>query len=308
VRRALLATLATLLVLALVPLANAGTRAAAAPYTVVLGIAQDGGIPQAGCRKNCCTSGRHERVSSLAIVDPAAHRWWLIDATPDFPSQLATMATEAPACSLAGIFLTHAHIGHYTGLMHLGREVMGAHDVQVWAMPRMRGFLAANGPWSQLVTLQNIELRPLAADSAIVLGDSLSVTPFSVPHRDEYSETVGFRVTGPRGAVVWLPDIDKWERWDRRIENVIGGSTVAYLDGTFFDGTELSGRNMNEVPHPFVVETLQRFAPLPAATRARVRFIHLNHTNPVLVPGSGERLRVERAGMRVARENERAGL
>jgi pyrroloquinoline quinone biosynthesis protein B len=308
VKRAPLSALATLLVLALVPAANAGPRAAPTPYTVVLGIAQDGGIPQAGCRKSCCASGRHERVVSLGVVDPASHRWWLIDATPDFPSQLATMAAEAPACSLAGIFLTHAHIGHYTGLMHLGREVMGAHGVPVWAMPRMRGFLAANGPWSQLVTLGNIKLEPLAADSAIALGDSLRVTPFRVPHRDEYSETVGFRVTGPRGTVVWLPDIDKWERWDRRIEDVIGGASATYLDGTFFDGTELSGRNMNEVPHPFVVETLQRLAPLPAATRARVRFIHLNHTNPVLVPNSGERLRVERAGMRVASEGGRVGL
>jgi pyrroloquinoline quinone biosynthesis protein B len=306
-RRVALAALATLLAFTLPRPARAAS-APAAPYTVVLGIAQDGGIPQAGCRKSCCTSGRHEHVASLGVVDPASHRWWLIDATPDFPAQLAKMTTEAPGCSLAGIFLTHAHIGHYTGLMHLGREVMGAHGVPVWAMPRMRGFLAANGPWSQLVTLGNIELRPLAADSAIVLGDSLRVTPFRVPHRDEYSETVGFRITGPRGAVVWLPDIDKWERWDRRIEDVIGGASTAYLDGTFFDGTELAARNMNEVPHPFVVETLQRLAPLPAATRARVRFIHLNHTNPVLVPNSGERLRVERAGMRVASEGGRVPL
>ena len=306
-RRVPLAALAALFALTLPARARPGA-APPAPYTIVLGIAQDGGIPQAGCRKRCCTSGRHERVASLAIVDPASHRWWLIDATPDFGSQLATMATEAPACSLAGIFLTHAHIGHYTGLMHLGREVMGAHGVPVWAMPRMRGFLSANGPWSQLVTLGNIALMPLAADSSITLGDSLRVTPFRVPHRDEYSETVGFRIEGPHGAVVWLPDIDKWERWDRRIEDVIGSAGVAYLDGTFYDGTELAGRNMNEIPHPFVVETLQRFASLPAATRARVRFIHLNHTNPALVSGSGERLRVERAGMRVASDGARAGL
>ena len=156
---------AGLLLVALLGVAPAA--AATAPYTVVLGIAQDGGIPQAGCRKSCCTSGRRERVVSLGIVDPAAHRWWLIDCTPDFPSQLATMTTEAPACSLAGIFLTHAHIGHYTGLMDLGREVMGTKDVPVWAMPRMREFLSSNGPWSQLVKLHNIELRPLDRKSVV---------------------------------------------------------------------------------------------------------------------------------------------
>jgi len=278
------------------------------PYTFVLGIAQDGGIPQAGCRKNCCTSGRHERVASLAIVEPAAHRWWLIDATPDFPAQLATMAIEAPACSLAGIFLTHAHIGHYTGLMYLGREAMDAHAVPVWAMPRMRDFLAGSGPWSQLVKLQNIELMPLVADSAVALDAALRVTPFRVPHRDEYSETVGFRIQGPRGSVVYIPDIDKWERWDRRVEDVIAGSSTAYLDGTFFDVFELPGRNMREIPHPFIVESLARFSRLPAAERARIRFIHLNHTNRAGIAGTTERKRVEASGCWVARAGERAGL
>ena len=300
-----LAALATLLVFALAVPARAGPATAGRPYTFVLGIAQDGGIPQAGCRKSCCTSGRHERVASLAVVDPGAKRWWLIDATPDFPSQLASMAAEAPACSLAGVFLTHAHIGHYAGLMHLGREVMGAHGVPVWAMPRMRGFLVANGPWGQLVTLGNIELEPLAADSAISLGDSLRVTPFRVPHRDEYSETVGFRIDGPAGSVAWLPDIDKWERWDRRIEVVLAGASAAYLDGTFFDAAELPGRDMREIPHPFIVESLSRFASLPAVERGRIRFIHLNHTNRAGITGSAERKQVDAAGCHVAHAGER---
>ncbi len=297
-----------LLVLATLP-ARAG--AAPQPYVLVLGIAQDGGLPQAGCRKRCCTNGRSEHVSSLALVDPGSRRWWLFDATPDFRAQLAHVAREAPACSLAGVFLTHAHIGHYAGLMHLGREAMGARAVPVWAMPRMRDYLATNGPWSQLVRLKNIELAPLAAESTVTLGDSLRVTPFLVPHRDEYSETVGFRIEGASAAVLFIPDIDKWERWDRRIEDAIANSgdvRAAYVDGTFFDASELPGRDMSEIPHPFIVESLSRLAALPAAKRARVRFIHLNHTNRVVVPGSAERKRVEAAGMRVASEGERVGL
>src|SRR5262249_26569526 len=293
---------------ALVASHSGAAPATTRPYALVLGIAQDGGVPQAGCRKACCTSGRHERVASLAIVDRARRRWWLIDATPDFPAQLALVAAPAPPCSLAGIFLSHAHVGHYTGLMHLGREAMGAHDVPVWAMPRMRRFLAGNGPWGQLVSLHNIELRRLAADSTVTLGDSLAVTPFLVPHRDEYSETVGFRVTGPRGSLVWLPDIDKWERWERRIEDVIAGATAAYLDGTFFDAAELPGRDLREIPHPLIVESLARFAALPPADRARIRFIHLNHTNRAGIAGTAERKRVEAAGCGVARPGERRAL
>lgn len=290
-----------------VPVTHAAP-AAARPYVLVLGVAQDGGVPQAGCRRFCCTSGRREAVSSLALVDPASRRWWLFDATPDFRSQLARVASEAPACSLAGVFLTHAHMGHYTGLMHLGREAMGAHDVPVWAMPRMRDFLATNGPWSQLVRLHNIELRPLAADSTLRLTDSLSVTAFAVPHRDEFSETVGFRIASTRGAVVFVPDIDKWERWDRKIETLVAHVNAAYLDGTFFDGNELPGRDMSEIPHPFVVESLARFASLPPAARARIRFIHMNHTNRAAVAGTPERRRVESAGFRIAREGERTEL
>ncbi len=286
---------------------RASTRAER-PYVLVLGIAQDGGVPQAGCRRRCCTSGRHEDVSSLALVDPAAARWWLFDATPDFRAQLARVAAVAPACSLAGVFLTHAHMGHYTGLMHLGREAMGARDVPVWAMPRMRGYLAANGPWSQLVALHNIELRPLAADSTVTLGDSLRVTPFVVPHRDEYSETVGFRIESNRSSVVFVPDIDKWERWGRPVEALVSSASVAYLDGTFFDGSELKGRDMSEIPHPFIVETLDRFAPLALSARVRIRFIHLNHTNRAGIPGSPERARIEAAGCHVARTGERTNL
>ena len=278
------------------------------PYVLVLGIAQDGGVPQAGCQKSCCTSGRHEAVSSLALVEPAGHRWWLFDATPDFTAQLARVAAEAPGCSLAGVFLTHAHVGHYTGLMNLGREAMGARDVPVWAMPRMRDYLTKNGPWSQLVNLHNITLRPLEADTTVRLSDSLLVTPFAVPHRDEYSETVGFRIASNRGVVVFVPDIDKWDRWDRSIEKVVAHVNAAYLDGTFFDDHELPGRDMSEIPHPFVVESLARFAQLPADARARIHFIHLNHTNRAAITGTPERKRVEAAGFRVAKAGERTEL
>jgi pyrroloquinoline quinone biosynthesis protein B len=287
--------------------AVAGSTPPPAPYLQVLGIAQDAGIPQAGCRKACCTGGRKERVASLALADPASGRWWLFDATPDFPEQLALMQ-PASGCTLAGVFLTHAHIGHYTGLVHFGREVMGARGIPVWAMPRMRAFLETNGPWDQLVRLHNIELRPLAADSVIDLGNGLRVTPFLVPHRDEYSETVGFRIERGENAALFVPDIDKWERWDRNVDEAIAGVDVAWLDGTFHDAAELPGRNLSEIPHPLIVESVERFRRLPARERAKIRFIHLNHTNAAGRAGSRERREVERTGMRVTKAGERVLL
>ena len=289
---------------------------AAEPYLLVLGIAQDGGYPQAGCHKQCCREvqadpQQRRMVTALAVIDPRAAQRWIIDATPDFAEQLRMMDLQAPPDSLPGIdgiFLTHAHIGHYTGLMQLGHEAMGAKQIAVHAMPRMRRFLASNGPWDQLVRYKNILLKPLAGDSTIILNKRLRITPLLVPHRDEYSETVGFRIEGPRRQVLFIPDIDKWERWERRIEEILPSVDIAYLDGTFFANGEIPGRDMSAIPHPFIEESLRRLGPLPADERARVRFIHLNHTNPVLNAKDPARQRIVDMGFRVAEQGERVPL
>jgi pyrroloquinoline quinone biosynthesis protein B len=290
-----------------------------APYVVVLGIAQDGGYPQAGCRRDDCVERfegrvRGELVASLGIVDPVSGQRWIIDATPDFPRQLHALdqlmpfranGAAARSAVLDGVLLTHAHMGHYLGLAHLGREVLGAREVPLYAMPRMRAFLESNGPWSQLVSLRNIALRTLSVNEPVALNERITVTPLVVPHRDEFSETVGFVVRGPSHAVLWLPDIDKWEKWDLRIEDVVGSVDVAYLDATFYSAAELPGRDLREIPHPIVEETMTRFAASPL--RSRIRLVHLNQSNPLLRDRALLR-RVEAAGFAVAREGERTGL
>ena len=286
---------------------------------VVLGIAQDAGFPQAGCAKACCKSAwtdtslrRH--VTSIVLIDHETQQRWLFDCSPDFPDQLRLLderqlATAAVSVArkgpcLDGIFLTHAHIGHYAGLIHLGREVMGTREVSTYAMPRMSQFLKSNGPWSQLVKLKNIKLSPLVAGQAVKLNARISVTPFQVPHRDEFSETVGFKIVGPHKTVVFLPDIDKWSRWDQSIEKIIGETDLAYLDGTFFENGEIPGRDMALIPHPFVAESINRFAALDEMERKKVRFIHFNHTNPVLQPNSSAARDIQRAGMAIAVQGE----
>lgn len=291
------------------------TPAESAPFVVVLGVAQDGGLPHAGCNREHCARARREGslrrlVSSLAIVDPVSNQRWIVDATPDFGLQLARLDSiqAAGAKTLDGILLTHAHIGHYSGLMHLGREVMGTKEVSVYAMPRMAEFLRSNGPWSQLVELENISLRDLADGVEAQLNERISIVPFRVPHRDEFSETVGFIIEGPRKRVAFLPDIDKWERWDRSIEELIAKVDVAYLDGTFFADGEVAERSMAEIPHPFISESLARFGKLPDAERAKVRFIHLNHSNPALDPDGDAVRAIVASGSAVAAEGERVGL
>ena len=231
----------------------------------------------------------------------------MIDATPDFPKQYHVL-TQNGKYTLKGILLTHAHIGHYTGLIHLGREVMGAKSIPVYAMPQMKIFLESNGPWNQLVSLDQIKLKLMENESPQALNDRLTVIPFQVPHRDEYSETVGFRVNGPSRSILYLPDIDKWTRWRTDINEVLQSVDVAYLDGTFFADGELPGRDMSRIPHPFIAESMKRFSGLDASERSKVRFLHLNHTNPALDPESEASRSIKKAGHHVARQGEQVEL
>jgi len=292
-------------------------EAITSPYVIVLGVAQDGGYPQSGCAKPGCdpawadTSNRRY-VASLGLVDPLTSRRWMFDATPDFRDQLrlldSTFPVDERAPGLSGIFLTHAHIGHYTGLMMLGREVIGASRVPVHALPRMKSFLESNGPWDQLVRLENIVIEPMTSETPVVLTDTITVTPLVVPHRDEYSETAGFIISGPARKVLFLPDIDKWERWATPIEEILRQVDVAYVDATFYEDGEIPGRAMSEIPHPFIMESMDRFQSLPDSERAKVRFIHLNHTNPALLPDSDARRTIRERGFAVAEQGEMAGL
>ena len=225
---------------------------------------------------------------------------------PDFKDQLyrlENILSDRPV-SLAGIFLTHAHIGHYTGLVHLGREVMGAKGTPVYAMPRMKSFLENNGPWSQLVSLQNILLRNLSADSTVVLNERIKITPMPVPHRDEFSETVGYKIEGPQKSLLFIPDIDKWNLWEKDILKEIGKVEYALLDGSFYQNGEIPGRNMIEIPHPFISESMEIFKGLPTNEKAKIHFIHFNHTNPVLLENSGAGKNVLGAGLGICGEGE----
>lgn len=279
-------------------------------FLVVLGIAQDAGYPQIGCEKECCKAywnGKEEKkyVTCLALVDRKTNQYWLFEATPDITQQLHTLqpylVTE-PDYSPDGIFITHAHIGHYSGLMQLGREAMGAKAIPVCAMPRLDSFIRNNGPWSQLVSLNNIQLQSLHADSSVAINASLKVTPIKVPHRDEFSETVGFVIESDKKKILFIPDIDKWEKWDRNILEEIRKVDIALLDGTFYQNGELPGRDMSEVPHPFVEESLQKFSVLSSAEKSKIVFIHFNHTNPLLKNKSAEKEKVKADGFGVAEE------
>ncbi len=279
------------------------------PLLQVLGTLQDGGAPHIGCNRPCCRNlflrpATDRKVVCLGVTDTTAggeRVGAMFEATPDFPSQLQAFQSDwdIPLERLS-VFLTHAHIGHYSGLMFLGREALGAKNVEVWAMPRFRDFLTTNGPWSQLVELGNIRLKALTENQHIAIGANVRVIPLRVPHRDEYSETVGYRIEGPRNTALFIPDINKWDMWELLLEEELAKVDFAFLDATFYDAVEVGYRDMAEIPHPFMVETMDRLKDAPESDKAKVHFIHLNHTNPCLDQSSQAYRSVLESGYRVA--------
>ena len=278
-------------------------------YITVLGIAQDAGYPQINCDKVCCIdffNGKESKklVSCLGLVDAKNESKWLFDATPDIVEQTTILNAHATSNNIIdGIFLTHAHIGHYTGLMHLGREALGASNIPVYAMPRMKKFLETNGPWDQLVRLKNIKIMPLEKDAMVSLNSTLKVEPFLLPHRDEYSETVGYKIMGDNKSALFIPDIDKWETWDKSIIEEVKKVDYAFLDASFFRDGELD-RDMSKIPHPFTTQTTTLFENESSKTKSKIYFIHFNHTNPTIKDSHALKDSIQGLGFNFAKEGD----
>ena len=277
----------------------------------VLGTVQDAGSPQMACQKSCCANlseaeMSRRKVSSLALTIENKSAY-LFDASPAIAHQFHSLQMQGVS-ELAGIFLTHAHMGHYAGLLQLGREAWNSKQVPVFAMPRMATFLQRNAPWEQLLRLENIKLNVLRGMTPIVIEEVVQVTPILVPHRDEYSETVAYWIQGPNKSALYLPDIDKWGSWETPIEEWIKKVDYAFLDATFYDANELPNRTMADIPHPFVVESINRFQKLKPSQKEKIYFIHLNHTNPLLNHTSKPYIKLIEKGFKVAEKGLQLSL
>lgn len=257
----------------------------------VLGVAQDGGLPHLGCDRACCAaarrSGRALDPACLGVVDRGTGGLLLIEATPQVERQVARLHELAGVQGrgrrpVDAVLLTHAHIGHYLGLAFFGREAAATAALPAWCSPRMAAFLRGHGPWRQLVELRQLELRELTPRQSFAPLAGLEVTAIPVPHRDEFSDTMAFKLRGPRRTVLFVPDVDAWERTPGLLDELLQDVDVAYVDGTFYDGSELPERDLATIRHPLMTETMAALAARARVRPGSVRFLHLNHTNPAL--------------------------
>lgn len=279
---------------------------------MVLGVAQDAGRPQINNWQDPAwiDPSLQRFATALGVIDRVTEQRWLFEATPDIRQQLYRFRQHAPLQSrrsLDGVFLTHAHIGHYAGLIFFGKEAANTKELPLYVMPEMANYLSTNGPWDSLVTNANVAITRLENSVPVKLTNTLNVTPILVPHRREYSETSGFIIAGAKKRALFIPDIDSWEKldkWHVSIERLINSVDIAYLDATFFSGRELPGRDMSKIPHPTISHSMRRFETLPVQEKQKIRFIHLNHSNPALDSRSDEYRQIQESGFAVAQENE----
>lgn len=252
-----------------------------APIRVhVLGTAQDGGVPHPGCACPRCEGARRQpklrrRVACIA-VEGATGSTFLVDATPDLREQVDALRAACPACDtfVDAIAISHAHIGHYLGLAFLGKEAMHAKRLPVYSTPKTAKFIQGNRPWAHLVERGEIDLKTLTPGSPLSF-DGAMIHAFLSPHRGEDTDTIGFEIHGPNKRLVYVSDADVLPA---AIVDRVRDADVALVDGTFYSRAELPHRDILEVKHPFVEESLKKLA----GARGQVYFTHLNHSNPLL--------------------------
>ena len=263
---------------------------------LTLGTAQDGGFPHIGCNLNCCRQAKKKPnlgrlIASLSIVDTSKSNAWIIDVTPDISKQLRILMKYIPDLeypSLSGVFLTHAHIGHYIGLLYFGLEALNLKNIPVYVLPGMKNFLCNNSMFSKMIENNNIIIKDLSEQSKIRLNDDLEIEPFFVPHRNELSETVGYSIKGESKSLLYIPDIDSWEDWNINLVDIIKDNDIVIIDGTFFSKDEVTHRNIEKIPHPSIIESISLMKKLSLKEKNKVFFTHLNHTNKALNDKSEE--------------------
>ena len=282
-------------------------------YIYILGNTQDAGLPHIGCQHRFCLDNfdvyEDYYTTSIAVVNSDLKKYILFEATPDITFQLNNLKRNIFHEFLLpeSIYITHAHMGHYTGLMYFGREALASKDLLVRVLPRMSKFLQNNGPWSQLVDINNIKIEEINFESSTNELSNIIVTPVQVPHRDEYSETAGYIIKGKNKKALFIPDIDKWEKWDRDLGQLVKEFDFLLIDATFYDSKEIN-RDISEIPHPLVTETIDLLSGLDLKNRNKVYFIHMNHTNMMLNPDSDLSKLVTSKGFNIARLGQKLYL
>jgi len=271
----------------------------------ILGSAAGGGLPQWNCACVNCVAARAGKIgpqtqSSIAIgVDSQKFQsWWLINASPDLPRQIESATQLQPRGNnsrntpIAGVFLTNADIDHALGVLLLRQQEK---PLVVYATDETRTALA----WLDraLARFCGIEWRTVILKFQS-FDSTLTFRAIELPESIAFQ----FRDDTSGRTALFAPSVGSLTE---QLRDAVHTSDLVMFDGTFWSNEELgrvrpgarSAREMNHLPI-----NNGSFDVLRQSPARRKFYIHINNTNPILMPGSRERVQVEQAGIEVARD------
>ena len=170
--------------------------------------------------------------------------------------------------------------------------------------PKMKLFLNDSLIFRQLIDNKNIILKDMNDQVDIKLTKNVSIGAFSVPHRNELSETVGYRIKSRKKTIIYIPDIDSWEDWSTSLNELIKNNDILILDGTFYTKSEIKKRDIKKIPHPSIENTMSIMDSNTMDEKNKIYFTHLNHTNKVLDETSKEYRKVITSGYNILRDKK----
>jgi pyrroloquinoline quinone biosynthesis protein B len=297
---------------------------------VVLGAAAGGGVPQWNCGCALCRASRNENPdlqstqASIAISADGNH-WFLINASPDLRQQLIATPQLHPRAGklrhspIAGVILTNGEIDAIAGLLSM-RE---GWPFTIYAHPRVLAILKANSIFNVL-SEKNVRRQPIELEKAFepTLPDGtpsgIEITPFTAPGKsawylegsshpagdDGAGDTLGLRIAEKRtGRYFYFLAACAGVTDDLKAR--LAGAPMIFFDGTVWRDDELivaglgnkTGQGMG---HIAMSGDHGAIAALAGLDIQRKIFLHINNSNPVLLPDSAERKAAERAGWQVA--------
>ena len=279
----------------------------------ILGTAQDGGIPQAGCSCERCNEAHKDLKLrkypvSLGIIgtDGSKH---IIEVTKNLSEQLMIWSTNGNELFIPEtVSITHLHLGHVEGIGQFGKPVMASKEVDVFLSHKNKNIFDERSDIKLMIEENNIRTHAKNFNQLFepMQGCGFSLQFISIPHRSELGDTAAIIIKGNKRNILFMPDQDSWketlEYYSK--ENIreflkMFDINEALIDGTFWSMEELPGRNISEIPHPTIQDSLKLLGKR-MENDPRISFLHLNHSNPVNDIGSKQRKIVEENGWRVS--------
>ena len=271
----------------------------------ILGSAAGGGLPQWNCACVNCVAARAGKIgpqtqSSIAIGADSQkfQSWWLINASPDLPRQIESATQLQPRGNnsrntpIAGVFLTNADIDHALGVLLLRQQEK---PLVVYATDETRTALA----WLDraLARFCGIEWRTVIPKFQS-FDSTLAFRAIELPESIAFQ----FRDDTSGRTALFAPSVGSLTE---QLRDAVHTSDLVMFDGTFWSNEELGrvrpgARSAREMDHLPINDG--SFDVLRQSPARRKFYIHINNTNPILMPGSRERVQVEQAGIEVARD------